>query len=413
MLNGNWLARLGTSRRVFFTVFMLLFNAFTWYYMILIVMESITSNPGLSSAFNAIFFLAAIGSGIAGSVLSEKMRRLHLLYFWMMMGMTTSLLLSSTYYVMIGQVSMIFILLGISFGLGMPSSFAYMADNTSVENRGRISALIFVFANLGAFPLSVIFSVFELQIKSIILAVWRGVGLAIFAFLRPEEKNYEAAPKRVSFSAVFHDRSVFLYLIPWLMFSIIDGSEKALLKDFFGLDFHQLILTVSPVIASFSILLGGLLADRIGRKRVVMYGFISLGVAYAIIGVAPLLRVAWYFYLVVDAIATGFLWITFILILWGDLSPQGLREKYYVIGSMPFLALASIQFSLVPLLDLVSASAAFSVASFFLFLAILPIIYAPETLPEKKIELRRLKGYAEQAKRAKEKYLKKSSATES
>jgi len=57
----------------------------------------------------------------------------------------------------------------------------------------------------------------------------------------------------------------------------------------------------------------------------------------------------------------------------------------------------------------VSANAAFSLASFFLFLAVLPLMYAPETLPQRKLELQRLKSYVEQAKKFQEKHAKKSS----
>jgi len=407
MLNVHWLAGLGTSRKEFLIVFTLLFNAFTWYYMTLIMIESVSLNSSLTTTFRAIFFLATIGSSIAGSILSDQVRRLHLLYFWIAMGVITSFLLTLIYNVTIGPLSVIFILLGISFGLGMPSCLAYLADNTSVGNRGRISALIFLFVNLGAFPLEMIFTALELAIKSIILVVWRGLGLVIITFLKPEERNFGATSKRVSFSSVLRDRSFVLYLIPWLMFSLINNSEKALLEGFFGPDFHRLILTVSPVIASFSILFGGLLSDRIGRKRAVIYGFVSLGVAYAIMGMAPMFLIAWYFYLVIDAIAAGILWIVFILILWGDLSPQGMKEKYYVIGNMPFFATALIPLFLTPLVSLLPAGAAFSLASFFLFLAVLPLMYAPETLPEKKIELRRLKGYIDQAKKVRDKYLHK------
>jgi hypothetical protein len=47
----------------------------------------------------------------------------------------------------------------------------------------------------------------------------------------------------------------------------------------------------------------------------------------------------------------------------------------------------------------INISTAFSLASFFLFLAILPLIYAPETLPEKRIQQRQIKKYAEEAKK--------------
>ena len=52
----------------------------------------------------------------------------------------------------------------------------------------------------------------------------------------------------------------------------------------------------------------------------------------------------------------------------------------------------------------ISLYAVFSFASFFIFVAVLPVMFAPETLPEKKMELRRLRKFADEAKKAKEKY---------
>ena len=52
----------------------------------------------------------------------------------------------------------------------------------------------------------------------------------------------------------------------------------------------------------------------------------------------------------------------------------------------------------------VSKAAVFSFASFFLFLAVLPLMYAPETLPEKNIRDRELKIYVEKAQQIREKY---------
>jgi hypothetical protein len=43
-----------------------------------------------------------------------------------------------------------------------------------------------------------------------------------------------------------------------------------------------------------------------------------------------------------------------------------------------------------------------SARAFFLFLAVLPLMYAPETLSEKKIKDRELKQYIEKAKKARE-----------
>ena len=143
----------------------------------------------------------------------------------------------------------------------------------------------------------------------------------------------------------------------------------------------------------------------------VLYGFVTLGIAYAVIGIAPATSVSWFFYLVFGGISSGILWVTFILILWGDLSQSSSREKYYAIGEIPYFLTGVMQLLSAPYVTLIletSETSAFSLAAFFLFLAVLPLLYAPETLPEKKIELRRLRKYVEAAKKVKEKHTEKS-----
>jgi MFS family permease len=174
--------------------------------------------------------------------------------------------------------------------------------------------------------------------------------------------------------------------------------------EFFGRELEE------AIIGSISAVIGGFLADNIGRKRVVVYGFILLGIAYGIIGIAPGMLLSKYLYLALDGFAAGILWVTCILILWGDLSQSGTREKYYVIGNIPFFLTNLVPIFLSSYIALIPVYATFSIASFFLFLAVLPLMYAPETLPEKKIRLRQLRSYVEAAKKVREKYLKKSGA---
>jgi hypothetical protein len=59
---------------------------------------------------------------------------------------------------------------------------------------------------------------------------------------------------------------------------------------------------------------------------------------------------------------------------------------------------------LAPYTKSIPVSTAFSFASFFLFLAVLPLIYAPETLPEREIRRRELRDYIRKAKKMVEKY---------
>jgi hypothetical protein len=98
--------------------------------------------------------------------------------------------------------------------------------------------------------------------------------------------------------------------------------------------------------------------------------------------------------------------VTFYLILWGDLSESNIREKYYAIGGIPYFLTYIIRPLSTSNVTVIPETSAFSLASFFLFLAVLPLLYAPETLSEKKIRLRRLRGYMDAAKKVEEKYTK-------
>ncbi len=401
MLEKYRLAPSGISRKDFFTVFILLFNTFTWFYMTILIIDSIVENLDIASIAWIVYYIAVVSSSIAGSLLSNKVKRLNFLYFWMALGVVFSLSLAIFGDVWIFSVPVSCFLLGVSVGLGMPSSLAYFADYTLVENRGSVSGIIFSATNLGAFPLAILLMMPNFTMNLLTLAIWRGLGLVLFLSLRPKDitKNKPGKGHQVSFSYVFNDRAFILYLIPWIMFLFIDR----LVAGFFGRELTE------AIIGSISAFIGGFFSDRVGRKRMVVFGFVLIGIAYGTVGIAPNMLLSQYIYLILDGFAAGILWVTCMLILWGDLSQSGMREKYYVIGNMPFLLTNLVPILLSPYIMLIPVNATFSIASFFLFVAVLPLMYAPETLPEKKIILRQLQNYAEKAKKLREKYLKKES----
>jgi MFS family permease len=409
----KFLGESGIAQKDFFTVCILLLNVFGWYYMTLTLINNILSGLTVTHAQNfvvwAAYYVSSVGAGIIGSILSNRISRLNFLYSWIIAGVITSSLPALFNSFTLTHLLIISILLGISFGSGMPSCLAYFAECTIVENRGRIGGIILLLTNLSAPLLAIPFETFNLPVNSIIVAIWRGSGLIIF-FLKPKE-FLASKTKNASFASILRDKSFFLYFISWFMFCLVDRFEKNILTHFLSAraqsmpNLLNVMDIVEPIIGSIFMLIAGLLCDWNGRKRIVLYGFVALGLSYAIIGFAPSSPISWYVYFLVDGIAWGMFFVIFILILWGDLSQSGNREKYYTLGSIPFFLSSIIPLLLdSSLIELIPSYTAFSLASFFIFVAVLPLMYAPETLPERKIELRHLRKYTQKAMKVMEKY---------
>jgi len=392
----------------------LLFNAFTWSYITIAIINELLGNLGLTDPTSitvlGVHSSVVIISSFVGVLLSRRMKKFSFLLLWIILGIAVSLLPIITLEHSILYLLIISISFGFSFGFGMPLCLVYFSDSTILENRGVGGGLIFLIVNLCT-PLLLVLST-DLLVLSYISLVWRVVALGSF-LMKPKVVDYETKA-HVSFLSILSNRQFLLYLIPWLMFCLIDNIERIYFEAFSSPEFFELNRIIEPIVGVVFAFIGGLLADRIGRKRVIIYGFVSLGVAYAVIGLTPTFQISWYFYSIIDGIAWGIFYVMFVLVLWGDLSPKGTKGEYYAIGSLPFFFAELIGILSRPYVQGIpkeSAQAAFSLASFFLFVAVLPLMYAPETLPEKQIELRRLKGYMEKAKKAKEKYQEPSDKT--
>ena len=389
-------------------VSILLFNALTWFYITKTIIYGVLDNLGLTNPISitilGVHSSAVIASSFIGVLLSRRVNEFCFLRLWIILGILVSLLPilpleHSVFNLLTASFSF-----GFSFGFGMPSCLAYFSNSTTLGNRGVRGGLIFLITTLCVPFLLALSS--DLLVLSYVSIVWRGIALGTLLLMRPKIVDYEAK-SHLSFSSVLSNKPFLLYIIPWLMFCLINNIERIYFEAFSSPEFFQLNEVIEPLGGIIFAFIGGFLADRIGRKRVTIYGFISLGIAYAIIGLAPMVQISWYFYSIVDGIAWGIFYVMFVLVLWGDLSSKGTEKEYYAIGSIPFFFAELIGALFRPYVQGIpreSAQAAFSLASFFLFVAVLPLMYAPETLPEKQIELRRLRKYVERAKKFRERY---------
>jgi MFS family permease len=161
---------------------------------------------------------------------------------------------------------------------------------------------------------------------------------------------------------------------------------------------RALFAAIESIIIALVAVISGFVADKWGRKRLTIVGFIMLGIGYAVIGLSPDLTGS-LVYIISDGVAWGIFYVLFLFTLWGDLSQSGRSDKFYFLGALPYVSSYFMQTLFSGYIKGIEPTTMFSFASVFLFLAVLPLIYAPETLPEKLMKDRDLKSYIEKAKK--------------
>jgi MFS family permease len=387
------------TKTTVFNVF-LVANPLVWYYSVLIYFQNNVSD----SIFWVIHFSALIVSAIVGASLSKKIDRVRLLFFWIIFSTIASFSLLFLDNPNPFITNIVGLLLGIALGLGMPTCMSLFTDFISIENRGRVSGITMLLTGIGIFAFSVA-QINQVLVLVLTLASWRIVSLI---FLTSNRSSFRAKEKTKigSFRQVLSQKSFLLYFVPWFMFSLVNYLTAPLVSNA-GIETDGNVLLLQTVFMGIFAVLGGFFIDTVGRKRVAIAGFVMLGIGTAVLAVAPNNAVISYFNAASDGIAWGFLLVLFILTLWGDLSNNSQSDKYYAIGVLPFFISMLLERTAGEYLETLIVDyneyAFFSFTAFFLFIAVLPLVYAPETLPEKTMKDRDLNSYIEKAKKIAEK----------
>jgi len=399
------LAHCSFFKKDFLAAFVIVVNTFSWYFPLYFFFTGTLENSQVGLfvplVIISIHYIGAIGSAIVGVTLVKSISsRSTFIRLWMLIGVITSAILIALDANNVEHLLLVSSLLGISLGLGFPSALAYFGDYTREENRGRLGGITFFASGLCMLIIGLLINLTTFSFGVLIFAFWRGLGLALFHIITPRQEGRQSS-REVSYKSILLDKYFVLYLVPWIMFCLVNFLEFPIVSSFEGADY---IMIAEYGIGGFSALLSGWFADSVGRKRMIIFGFIALGIGYAILGLFSSLIFSLYFYMILDGIAWGIFILMFYLVIWADLAGNQTKEKYYLIGVLPFIVSGYIQILFTPYTELVPISVAFSLASFFLFLAVLPLLYAPETLPQKVMEKRQLEKYLEDVKKVKKKY---------
>jgi MFS family permease len=383
----------------------LVLNSFVWYILTYTIFENVVNALKLTGSGSvevfATYFASAAVTAIIGSKYLPRART-RSLYLWPLLGAIATLLLGALSVQNMLINALIAFSLGASVGIGLPSCMSYFAESSTVETRGLsgglawggvgIAVLVFAFflAGLGNWE------------AFIALAIWRLIGgIGFLGLDRKYNKQslVQNPQKSPSYSELIRKRDILLYLFPWIMFSLINFTEAPILQNVFGTSTFEFILLVEFALVGLFAVVGGFIADIQGRKRVTIAGFIMLGIEYAALSLFSSSPLMIYLYLILDGATWGLLLSIFFTVVWGDIGGNQVKEKYYTLGGLPYLLSNYLSIIIQPYVKFISAALTFSFASFFLFMAVIPLMYAPETLPEKSMKDRELKSYIEKAQK--------------
>ena len=385
----------------------MLLNTFIWYTLTYSVLSNIVDDLVISGAISgeekiaifAMYFVGTASSAILGAMFLRHKRETYL-SLWMLAGaLMTALLVTVPENNMIIN-SLISLFLGVSLGIGFPSCLAYFADATEIEIRGTCGGIAWGVVGIGTLVLALLVGSFDIFSLLMTLAVWRAVGVVSFFLMTRRSRKVQQPNIQATYKSILSRRDVLQYLLPWIMLSLVNFTETPIIENLFG-ELYVIVGFIEFALIGIFALIGGIFADIVGRKRVIITGFVMLGIGYAMLSFSSEISFSQYLYVACDGVAWGMFSSVFLITLWGDLAQDG-KEKYYVLGGLPFL-LAGFLPILIESLDIGDlaklATAAFSLASFFLFLAVLPLMYAPETLPDKIMKKRELENYLEKAQK--------------
>ena len=393
-------------------------NAFVWYYFVLELLKAAVQTAQVNQSTALVIWILHFGgialSAFGGALLSKRIKdRLRFILYWMLLGGILSVISIGINLTLVPNILALSLLFGLALGFGMPSCMAYFADSIVVEKRGRTGGLIFLLTGLIIVALGL--AVGEgISSKVVVISGWRFFGLSIFfLFLKFWHLNGNLSKTKPVSNTLVNYKPFLLYLIPWLMFSLIANLTTSMQTNIIQsiqntgvvMPSVEFLRNIENLLGAIFGVIGGFLIDFMGRKRMSIIAFAMLGLAYSSLGVFSGNPLSWYFYTFADGIAWGIFFVIFVVTIWADLSNGVSSEKYYAIGVLPFFISYFLRLTVgFDLTLIIPQEAIFSFVAFFLFLAVLPLVYAPETLPEKTMKDRELKGYIEKAQKVREKY---------
>jgi MFS family permease len=376
-------------------------NAFIWYLLAFNIIGQHVADVDKLLVYGVNIF-GIIAAGLIGTLVAERVKeRTKFLYLWLIAGVFVSLLPLVMGVTDLPGLTAISLVLGLYFGFGMPTTMGFHNSFIDTKERAKTGGLTFLVIGLLS-AVIVIALPQDLTIACLGLAIIRIVGLLFFHYMPKKESVPSNQKPPVKYRSIITNKTFLLFIVPWLMFTLINYLAATMIYHNYQ-NTYESLTAYEDIPIAITAVISGFIADRWGRKRLTITGFIILGIGYAILGFSnqggtnPLGLMT---YVITDGIAWGILYVLFLFTVWGDLAHSSYSDKFFFLGALPYVSSYFLKvLFLTSLPETIPIGLVSSFATVFLFLAVLPLVYAPETLPEKLMKDRDLKSYVENAKK--------------
>ena len=312
----------------------LIANAFVWYLLAFNTLKSLLGLEPTTPQSLLVFGIntgAIAIAGLIGSLLIDKIKnRVRFLYLWIASGIILSLIPLALNVSDINQLCIVSLVFGLYFGFGMPATMGYHSSLMNIEGRAKVGGFAFLIIG-GTFAFAGLLIFNSLIVTCLVLALVRLLGLAVFHFFRTKEEPHKETVK-MTYRQILSNKSFLLYFAPWCMFTLVNYMTIPLQLQIFGTQQNYETLTSweNAVIAIVAVV-SGFIADKLGRKRLIIIGFIMLGIGYAFVGLFAINSadklLGSLIYIISDGIAWGIFYVLFVFTLWGDLSPKSKQRQ--------------------------------------------------------------------------------------
>lgn len=286
------------------------------------------------------------------------------------------------------------VFLGSSFGMGFPSDLAFLADNVDIDIRGRVSgyALFFTFIIVMILIMFSSYSNASQTTNTVCIFILQFTSIGVLLL----HSSWDF-PIRVSISLkkIKENKKFMLFLIPWMIFSLVNGLNIFLTSIIEVSKFSDTATVIQFLSSCIFCIVAGIVADYYGRKPGLLIGFVVLGIVYSLV---PYMKVPFIDILTsfLNGMAWSFIMVSFLFTIVGDLSPLGCKEIYYAISGIMWLVIeTSFAFISSVVTFQFPITIVSTILSLSMFLSVIPLLYSSETIPPGKIVDRRLNNYFE------------------